>query len=190
MTIPDVLHFQSIPWCAKLLADPRFTAAPTGSRSPKRSTEDSFFAETLQTDKTVRACLSLYCIPSPPSCDSAPSPRIQEVRTLISLGSGVNGYPRIAHGGFVATLLDEGMGILMEANKDKGSGRDNGNAIVTAFLNVKYRRPVPTPGIVLVTAKYTKVMPRKQFMRASVEDGEGTVYAEAEALFVEIREKL
>ena len=194
MTDPDVLLFQSIPWCAKLLADPDFSIAPTRSRSPKASTEDSFFAETLQTDKTIRACLSLFSKASSKTSSEASSetsskdssPKIQQVHTLISLGTGINGYPNIAHGGFVATLLDQAMGILMEENMYNGSGKH----VVTAYLNIKYSRPVLTPGVVLVTAAYTKVEPRKQFMRATMEDGEGTVYAKAEALFVEIRPKV
>lgn len=184
MTDPDLHHFQSIPWCAKLLADPDFTISPTRSRSAKASTEDSFFAETLQTDKTIRACLSLFSNATPSS--SGASPQIQRVHTLISLGSGINGYPNIAHGGAVATLLDQVMAILMEENNYNGSGKH----VVTAYLNVKYRQPVATPGVVLLTAGYTKVVQRKQFMRATIEDGKGTVYAEAEALFVEIRQKL
>lgn len=184
MTEPDLHHFQSIPWCAKLLADLDFTIVPTRSRSAKADTEDSFFAETLQTNQTVRACLSLFGNPTPSSNESGP--KIQRVRTLISIGDGVNGYHNIAHGGFVATLLDQGMGILVEENLYNGSGKWG----FTAYLNVKYRRPVPTPGLVLLTAAYTKVVPRKQFMKATLEDGEGTVYAEADAMFVEVKPKL
>ena len=186
MTDPDLLQFQSIPWCAKLLADPDWTIAPAHSRSPKASSEDSFFAETLQTDKTVRACLSLFSSSNPSTSSNKSSPPFQRAYILLSLGNGVNGYPDVGHGGFVATLLDQGMGILMEENKYNGNGID----VVTAYLNVRYRRPMPTPGVVLVTAAYAKVVPRKQFMRATLENGEGTVYADADALFVETRPKL
>lgn len=41
-----------------------------------------------------------------------------EVRTIAELGDGVNGHPRVAHGGFVATLLDEVMGVLITLNSD------------------------------------------------------------------------
>ncbi|KAI4123494.1 MAG: hypothetical protein LQ347_006134 [Umbilicaria vellea] len=184
MTDLDLHHFQSIPWCAKVLADPDFTIILTRFRTAKEDTEDSLFAETLQTDKTIRACLSLYSKSDPSGNES--DLKIQRVRTLVSLGDGVNGYHDIAHGGFVATLLDQGMGILVEENLYNGSGKD----AFTAYLNVKYRRPVLTPGVYLLTATYTKVVLRKQFMKAALEDGEGTVYAEAEALFIENRPKL
>lgn len=180
----DLHHFQSIPWCVKVLADPDFTIVPTRSRIAKEDTEDSFFADTLQTDKTIRACLSLYSKSNPLGNES--DLKIQRVRTLFGLGEGVNGYHNIAHGGFVATLLDQGMGLLVEENLYNGSGKD----AFTAYLNVKYRRPLLTPGVYLLTAAYTKVVLRKQFMRATLADGEGTVYAEAEALFVEHRLKL
>lgn len=34
----------------------------------------------------------------------------------MDLGDGLNGYPQIAHGGFVATLLDEVCGVLIVLN--------------------------------------------------------------------------
>src|SRR5438477_8666761 len=112
MTYPDQDHFHSIPWCAKLLNEPEFIITPTFSRQYKESTEDALFAKTLKTDDTIGACLSLYKRPA-----SGVS-RINEVRTLLSLGYGVNGNSHLCHGGIVATIIDEVMGILLTVNKN------------------------------------------------------------------------
>jgi hypothetical protein len=42
-----------------------------------------------------------------------------EVRTIMELGSGLNGHPNIAHGGFVATMLDEVLGVLIQLNLER-----------------------------------------------------------------------
>jgi thioesterase superfamily protein 4 len=40
----------------------------------------------------------------------------EEVRMIVELGDGLNGFPKVAHGGFVATMLDEVMGVLITTN--------------------------------------------------------------------------
>lgn len=82
------------------------------------------------------------------------------------------------HGGMVATLLDEAMGSVA------------GISTFTAFLNITYKKPVPTPGVMMCRARVTRREGRKFFMQGSIEDGMGTVYATAESLFVEIMAKL
>lgn len=42
----------------------------------------------------------------------------RELRLIFELGDGVSGHPRIAHGGFVSTLLDEAMGVLVLLNSE------------------------------------------------------------------------
>ena len=39
------------------------------------------------------------------------------------VGDGLNGYPQICHGGFVATMLDEVCGILIVLNMEKSIER-------------------------------------------------------------------
>jgi len=134
----DLAYFKSIPWCASLINDDSYTITPTWSREPKKSSEDLLFGETLHTDRTISACLSLYKKPAP--LDR----QIEEVKTLLALNAGVNGYPNVCHGGVVATMLDEVMGILLTLNKDRAGeiARAGGRvperpATVTAELVVK-----------------------------------------------------
>ena len=186
-----------------LLRDPQYTIVPTNSRTPKPTTEDSFFGSTLATSATIRACVTQLRSPSYEATGPMPPyPAISEVRTLLSLGSGVNGYPHIAHGGFVATVLDEVMGILLSVNKDYEeqrivsekileSGRSQPRfSTVTASLELTYRKPVPTPGIVLVRAWFESVNDKKHFVRGQIENGTGLVFTQARALFVRLGEKL
>ncbi|KAJ9649772.1 hypothetical protein H2199_000551 [Coniosporium tulheliwenetii] len=161
-SLTPVSHFTHLPWCRALLSDPTWKTVPTSSRTPKSSTEDSFFAETLQTPSTIRGCLAQHTAADPTS-----DPPIREVRILLDLGDGVNGYPHTAHGGFVATLLDEVVGVLLT-----------------------YLSPLVTPGVVLTRAGVERVEGRKRWFWATIEDGAGKVFASAEALFIEARPKL
>ncbi len=177
----DQVFFQSIPWCAKILDEPNTIMAPIWSRQYKQSTEDALFAETLNTDHTIQACLSFYKRPP------AGVTHVTEVHALVSLGYGVNGYPRICHGGIVATIMDEVMGVLVTVNKKENlENATLRTGTVTAYLNVTYLKPVATPQTVHVTAKSQGVKAPKHYIEASVKDGNGTVLAKAEALWVAV----
>jgi thioesterase superfamily protein 4 len=183
--IEHVKYFKTIPWCRTIIENPAYHTSPTNSRVPKGSTEDSFFAETLQTDRTIRKCLTINTAP-----DDTLDPPIREVATFFELGNGVNGFPNICHGGFVATLLDEQMGILLSVNQEY-LHRENGEGVdissMTAYLNMKYLAPVMTPGIVLGTAKVEKVEGRKIYIRGAIEDSEGKELTVAECLFIKAK---
>jgi acyl-coenzyme A thioesterase PaaI-like protein len=113
--------------------------------------------------------------------------RVDEVRTLLSLRSGLNGNPRVCHGGIVAAIMDEVMGVLLTVNKDLENAPVR-RATVTAFLNVTYLKAVTTPQVVLVTAKFQEVKGRKYFIESAVLNGEKAVLAKANALFVKLNE--
>ncbi|KIW47969.1 uncharacterized protein PV06_00615 [Exophiala oligosperma] len=175
--------FRSIPWCQKILRDPDYELEPTSSRIHKGSTrEDALLAETLRTSDTIRGWTSLYRRPT------KSRPLKDEVRTLLSLEPGLNGYPRVCHGGIVATILDEVLSILV-AVCARSEGRHGDN--VTAYLNVTYVKPVPTPSVVLVKGKVDRVERRKHFATGEVVNEQGVVLAKVDGLFVSIeREKL
>jgi acyl-coenzyme A thioesterase PaaI-like protein len=187
----DLTFFQTIPWCASLINDPSYVTIPTISRVSKEDTEDALFGDILRTDKTIAACLSLY---KKPAVSTAP---IGEVTTLLSLEYGLNGYRHVCHGGIVATILDEVMGILLAVNKDREAeiARDTGKSVetmaeVTAELTVKYLKPVTTPQTVRVKAWLSRTEGRKFWVEGTIEDKSGTVLARGEALFVQIRKSV
>jgi acyl-coenzyme A thioesterase PaaI-like protein len=174
---PDLIHFQEIPWCAELLSSPNIVIIPTESRQYKASTEDALFAETFKTDDTISACISFYPRHSP--C----ARRIEEFHTLLTLGYRLNAYPGRVHGGVLATVMDEMMGILLGTNKRLGLFATRGDP-VTAYLNVSYMKPVQTPGTVLVSARFKEVVGKKHFLEATIKDGGGVMLSRAEALFI------
>ena len=185
-------YFQAIPWCTKLLNDPNFYIIKAPSRQYKESTEDSLVAETLKTDNTVRSCLLLCKHPTKilregGSGSGGLVQQIDEVRTLMSIGSGLNGHSHILHGGMLAGLFDEVMGMLLTVNKDlqDPAGRDE---TFTAYLHVNFLKPVATPQTVLFTAKFREVKGRKCYIDSTVEDGHGVVMAKGEALWITIRQ--
>jgi thioesterase superfamily protein 4 len=107
-------RFSSVPWAAALIDDKRWTPTPTISRILKPSGEDIFFAETLNTDRTIRKCLTLK-----PATGEDDELAYKEIVTILEVGEGLNGYPNILHGGFVATLLDEMCGLLIVINVEE-----------------------------------------------------------------------
>lgn len=179
MNSSDQEYFHSIPWCAKLLDNRDLVITATPSRQYKESTEDAMFAETLKTDDTIKACLSFY--KQPPF----EARHVDEVNMLLSLGYRVNGYPHLCHGGVVATIVDEVMGNLLTVNKNMTNAAIRG-ANVTAYLNITYLKPVATPQVVLLTAKFREIKARKYYIDASVKDGGGAFLAKAEALWIRV----
>ena len=181
--VPEVEVFQSIPWCQSFLQDPNYEIESTSSRIYKHNTrEDALLAETLKTDDTIKGWVSLYRRPT------ESQPLKDEVRALLSLSPGLNGYPRVCHGGIVATILDEVLSILVSVCR-RAQGRHGDN--VTAYLKMTHVKPEPTPGVLLVKGKIHKIERRKNFANAEIVNEQGVVLAKAEGLFVSVqREKL
>jgi acyl-coenzyme A thioesterase PaaI-like protein len=191
--------FLRIPWIAAILSKPNLITRVADSRSLKPTNEDSLFATTLKNPTAIRSCINVYNRPEPSD------PCIPEVTTLATLGSGLDGHPGISHGGIVASLLDEAMGLLQFVNPERdhfravGRGQAEGErpatglGSFTAYLNIKYLRPVRTGAAVQVVAWYVKREGRKSFVQAEIRQGtpggeddcgEVLVCASAEALFV------
>jgi thioesterase superfamily protein 4 len=153
----------ALPWIQTLLSDPTTKIISNTARIAKTNGEDTLFSNTYNSSSTIRAYLLLQ----------TPS----EILQIVSLGSNLNGHADIAHGGVVVTLLDEALGAAV------------GAPCFTAYLNTQFKRPVKTPGVVVVRARCTKQERRKYWAEATVEDGQGTVLASAEALFVMVKEE-
>ncbi|KAL0933120.1 Acyl-coenzyme A thioesterase THEM4-like protein 1 [Colletotrichum truncatum] len=206
---PDLKHFLAIPWAAAHLNAPYTVRETPTSRFRKRDTEDELFSTTLNTDKTIAAFLTFYKRPAPSLSSSSsssssssplqPAPSsagndgsasniIREIKALLTLRQGVNGYPGVSHGGIVATILDETIGLILPVNKTNGLV-DEG-AYMTAYLNTQYIRPVRTPQTILVVVTLKKFEGRKYWIDAVIEDKDGQVLAKAESLYVRVREKL
>jgi thioesterase superfamily protein 4 len=172
-------QLQQTEWCLTTLSDPSFVPLNSYSRTPPSHLAGryTFMSKTLQTDETVPIWQAFYR-PSP--SDNEPG----ELRVLATLGGGMDGHLHTAHGGVAATLLDEAMGTLAGIHKEPGK------SIFTAYMRVDYKKPVPTPSVILIRVTLdAKSATRKIFVNATIESGEGIVYTGAEALFLEVERK-
>ncbi|KAL4922425.1 hypothetical protein BDW62DRAFT_207707 [Aspergillus aurantiobrunneus] len=180
----DTSHFESIPWVAQLLRDNDFITTPIPSRVFKPTTEDSFFSTTINSPSTISACLMQYRRPLPNSKPFSPKAiPTTELRKFCTLGTDLNGYPGVLHGGMVATLLDECMGLILSLSL---FGAEPGmEGPVTAYLNMKFVGPVLTPGTVLVSGRIIEAKENRKWMIVGdIRDENGAVLAEAECLYI------
>lgn len=98
------------------------------------------------------------------------------------VGSELCGHPGIVHGGFIATMLDEGLARCCFGALPHNIG-------VTANLNIDYRKPMPADSFLVLRATTTKVDGRKAWVKGHIEllQEEGAkpiIFAEATAMFV------
>jgi acyl-coenzyme A thioesterase PaaI-like protein len=198
----DGSAFYSIPWTAKLLADPEWYNVSSRSREPRTIPGDEFFGQTMKTDSTIPHVLTQArtSISSNPFVlhlfgQEWPMP-IVEIRTFFLLNSGLNGYPGISHGGLVASLLDEVMGFLLTSNKDlqekeprdAESGRSPDRLYtVTGDLTIKYRLPVLTGQAVVSKARFGEIKGRIIKIVATLEDEKGQILSEGSGTFIALK---
>ncbi len=95
----------------------------------------------------------------------------------VTFGARAQGPPRHVHGGSLATLLDEAMGLACWMG---------GTPCVCANLNVSYRNLVPLHGRVHFEAWVEGAEGRKLTTRSQVVDADGRVLTECSGLFIAI----
>lgn len=92
-----------------------------------------------------------------------------------SLGAPYEGPPDHIHGGVIAMLLDQVMGMIPALVGRPG---------MTAYLNVSYRRPSPLLTDLGIEAWIERTDGWKTYVAGRIFDAEGRTTAEAEALFI------
>lgn len=102
----------------------------------------------------------------------------QSLVARIWFGPETEGPPGHAHGGSLAAVLDEVLGLSAWAA---------GHAIVVANLNVDFRCLLPILNVVQVDTEIVSIEGRKVLVRGKVWDGKEKVYAEADCLCIEIQ---
>ena len=90
------------------------------------------------------------------------------------------GYPGVVHGGIVAAILDEtgGRALMTDPNR----------FMVTAQLNVRYRKPVPSETPLEVIGVAIERQGRVSKAHSEIKNQAGEVLAEAELVLVDIPE--
>jgi acyl-coenzyme A thioesterase PaaI-like protein len=100
-------------------------------------------------------------------------------RADVIIDDRYQGYPGVAHGGIVATMLDEAMGrAALSGNPAR--------FMYTARIEVRYRHHVPLRQLVSITARLDKDRGRVATASAELRLADGTVAAEASATLMEI----
>jgi uncharacterized protein (TIGR00369 family) len=99
-----------------------------------------------------------------------------EVRATLEIPEHFNGFPGTVHGGVLSALLDEA--AVRTALLDGGFD----DLMVTAKLEVAFRRPTPTRTPVVVVARLVRRVGTRAQAEAELRLPDGTVAAKAEAL--------
>ncbi len=104
----------------------------------------------------------------------------EEARLAIchfTLTQRYTGPPGHAHGGIIATILDEAMGKMNKLRKV---------VALTREMRVEYIRPVPLGRRLTVTSREQKVEGREHTNVAEITDEEGRVLARSTGVFVAV----
>jgi len=88
------------------------------------------------------------------------------------------GYPGIVHGGIVAAMLDEALGRAAMVG-------DHNHFMVTAKVEVRYRKPVPVGIPLQIHGKLGRQRGKLMFASAELRLPDGTLAAEAEGLLAD-----
>jgi uncharacterized protein (TIGR00369 family) len=99
-----------------------------------------------------------------------------EVRATVVVDERFNGYPGVVHGGVLAALLDEALvrSLLI--------GGDFEDLMVTARMEVVFRRPAPTGQPLTIVGRLVKPGETRAQAQSEARLADGTVVARAEGL--------
>ena len=92
-------------------------------------------------------------------------------------GPGTAGPPGHAHGGSIAAIFDELLGLAAWAA---------GHAVVVGNLNISFRQLLPLEQVVEIDSKIVSEKGRKIMVHGRISDGNDTIYAEADCLCITI----
>lgn len=105
----------------------------------------------------------------------------QSVRAKVFFGPRTEGAPGIAHGGSMAALMDELMGIAVWST---------GCAAFSTDLHVHFRKMLAIPKRYIGESRIERIEGRKVWTKGTLRALDGdTVYAEAEGLYVEMMDR-
>jgi len=103
-----------------------------------------------------------------------------EAFVFLHVGRGVCGHDGIIHGGLLATVFDESLARVALQNLPNKIG-------VTAKLSINYKAPTKADQFIVIHTKLISAEGRKSKVTGTISSLDGTLLAEADALFVEPR---
>ncbi len=104
----------------------------------------------------------------------------KHLNARIWFGPGTEGPPGHAHGGSIAAVMDEALGLTAWAA---------GYRIVVGNLNISFRNMLPIMKVVTLEGHVVSVEGRKIMVHGRLIDADGTVYAQGECLCITINGK-
>ncbi|KAJ1081055.1 hypothetical protein NDU88_001239 [Pleurodeles waltl] len=100
----------------------------------------------------------------------------KKVVGLFQIGPYLEGPPSFMHGGCIATVIDVVTGTCAVFTVGK---------VLTANLNINYRKPIPLGSVIVVEGKVEKIEGKKIFLSSQVRSADDTIlHNEASALFI------
>ncbi|KAF7617439.1 hypothetical protein AFLA_006363 [Aspergillus flavus NRRL3357] len=173
----DVDFFAQMPFARPYLEKSSpYQPVPFFTRYNKGDLSDKSFSNAINTNNTIPRILSLArkenFLPSlltvKKESDQPEGLEEPHFVAFCQLESGVTRYINTTHGEVLAALLDETL----------------------ARVEVDYRSPVPTPGIIVVKTWVKRTEGRKWFLEAHVLDHEGSMTATAKSLYIRLKSQL
>ncbi len=104
----------------------------------------------------------------------------------ITLDEHYQSYPGIAHGGILATILDETMGRAILAEGDEPREITDERFMFTAKIEIRYRKSVPLHQEFIVRGRVDKDRGRMVMVSGEIVLADGTVAVEASATLADI----
>ncbi|KAE8157275.1 HotDog domain-containing protein [Aspergillus tamarii] len=182
----DIEYFASLPFASAYLNSPLYEPVPFITRYNTQDTSNKFFSKVINTADTIPHLLALNRVPDSKSNQTTDErdDANPDFVVFVSLGRDLCGFQGTAHGGVLAALLDEALGLCAEATEivSKGDTR-----LYTAGLEISYRSPVHAPSVAMIKTWVTKRQGRKWFLEAQVLDQDGVVKVEAKTLYISSR---
>lgn len=204
-------YFRGISWCVALLNSPDTVIFTPSFRTETPfpglpASQDQLMRVSLNSPTTVPHCLGFHKdytsdIVGESSSTAGPRLLVNSASLLIDIGPGVNGFHGSAHGGFVSVLFDDAMGALLYQNLAMQSQKQRADAswklpantvdiaklqYATAGMDVRLQRPLPTPGVVVATAKLARIDGRKLAVDVVIKDERGKQLATCKGLWVSL----
>lgn len=94
-----------------------------------------------------------------------------------TIAASFEGHPGYAHGGIIATLLDETMSKAVRAR---------GLTAMTRHMEINYLRPVPSSAPLRLEGRVLRNEGRKHWTEARIHNAAGDVLAHSKGLFIEV----
>ena len=107
-----------------------------------------------------------------------------EVVCHLTVPDRFQGPHGFAHGGIIATMLDEAMSKAIHA-----SPHADGLMAMTRHMETNYLRPVPLGAPLVLRARQASIEGRKHFCESTLADADGRALATGKALFIAIERR-